>query len=332
MNKEKKKTYFLRANIFEGERLDKALALLCPELSRTQLKRLVEEGRVQLNRAPLASVSHKIRQDDLVVISIPAAKELSLEAEAIPLNIIYEDQDILVLNKPAGLVVHPGAGNETGTLVQALLHHCGEQLSGIGGVKRPGIVHRLDKDTSGLLVVAKNDTSHQHLMGQLKNKTMKREYVAFVLGCPLPLEGTIRGNIGRSYRNRQKMARLNQGGKEAITHYQVQEIFTPERGRESFAAKVLCSLETGRTHQIRVHLADSKHPVIGDPVYGNTQDNKVLKRLYEEKPNSQWQNKRQALHAQRLTLVHPRIGEEMMFEAPLPPDMQDLEESLKNDF
>lgn len=329
MSKEKRKTYFLRASIFEGERLDKALALLCPDLSRTQFKRLVEEGRVQLNHTPISSVSHKVRKDDLVMISIPEAKELSLEAEAIPLNIMYEDQDILVLNKPAGLVVHPGAGNETGTLVQALLHHCGDQLSGIGGVKRPGIVHRLDKDTSGLLVVAKNDANHQHLMGQLKNKTMKREYVAFVLGCPMPLEGTMRGNIGRSHRNRQKMARLSHGGKEAITHYQVQEIFMPERGREPFAARVCCALETGRTHQIRVHFAESKHPVIGDPLYGNTQANKVLKRLCETQPTSEWQNNRQALHAERLTLCHPRTGEEMTFEAPLPPDMQALEESLR---
>lgn len=305
-----------------GLRLDKALSDLHPDLSRARIQSLIAEGCVSLNDRPGITASTKVKEGDRVEVRIPPPVSSHMEAESIALDIVYEDEDLVVINKPAGLVVHPGAGNRSGTLVHALLHHCGDQLSGIGGVQRPGIVHRLDKDTSGLMIVAKTDSAHRHLAAQLSERTLKREYRALVLGVPVPLKGSIDRPLGRHPSNRQRMAITSKGGREARTHYHVIESF---RGS---CALVACRLETGRTHQIRVHMASIKHPLIGDPTYGppsNAVASALRKAGYEDDIiQAVTAFPRQALHACALSFVHPGSEEIMVFERPLPDDMDKL--------
>jgi 23S rRNA pseudouridine1911/1915/1917 synthase len=293
-----------------GLRLDKALADLLPELSRERLKSLIVEGQVTAQGRAL-NPSMKVMAGQAFAITLPPPEEAEAVAQDIPLNIVHEDADLMVIDKPAGLVVHPAAGNLDGTLVNALLHHCRGQLSGIGGVARPGIVHRIDKDTSGLLVVAKSDKAHEGLAQQFKAHSIDRLYAAIVYGIPQPGAGTIDTWIGRSDSDRKKMAVHREGrGKHAITHYRVLD-------RLRGAALVECRLETGRTHQVRVHMAHLGHPLIGDPVYGR--DRKGFKSILETLGF-----KRQALHAKRLGFIHPVTGQNLSFDSALPIDMQEL--------
>ena len=293
-----------------GLRLDKALAELLPELSRERLKSLIVEGEVTTDGRTL-NPSVKVAAGQLYAVNIPAPAEAEAIAQDIPVNIVHEDADLIVVDKPAGLVVHPAAGNLDGTLVNALLHHCRGELSGIGGVARPGIVHRIDKDTSGLLVVAKSDRAHEGLAQQFKAHSIDRLYAAIVYGLPQPSAGTVDTWIGRSDADRKKMAVHRQGrGKHAVTHYRTIE-------RLAGAALVECKLETGRTHQVRVHMAHLGHPLIGDPVY--SRDRKGFKTILET-----LRFKRQALHAKRLGFIHPLTGQKLSFDSALPTDMQEL--------
>jgi 23S rRNA pseudouridine1911/1915/1917 synthase len=287
-------------------RLDKVLAALVPEQSRSRLKVLIQQGQISVNGETCDDPSAKVSAGDEIALVIPEAEEAIPQPENIPLDVVYEDDDLLVINKAAGMVVHPGAGNQTGTLVGALLYHCGDTLSGIGGVKRPGIVHRLDKDTSGLMVVAKNDRAHHGLAAQLSERSLSRVYYALVWKEPVPLKGTINTAIGRHQTNRLKMAvRSRASGREAITHYFRQKSFGG--GMASF---VTCELETGRTHQIRVHMAAIRHPCVGDMAYGA--DPTLADRLGL---------RRQWLHAVRLGFEHPTKGEWVEFESPYPDDL-----------
>ncbi|ATP19118.1 RluA family pseudouridine synthase [Sphingobium yanoikuyae] len=293
-----------------GLRLDRALAELLPDLSRERIKALIVEGQIVSGGRSL-NPSMKVAVGQDYSITLPAPVALDAVAQDIPLDIVHEDADLIVVDKPAGLVVHPAAGNLDGTLVNALLHHCDGQLSGIGGVARPGIVHRIDKDTSGLLVVAKSDKAHEGLARQFKDHSIDRLYAAIVYGIPTPGSGTVDAWIGRSDADRKKMAVHREGrGKHAVTHYRVME-------RLRGAAMVECRLETGRTHQVRVHMAHLGHPLIGDPVYGR--DRKGFKSILETLGF-----KRQALHAKRLGFIHPVTEEPLAFDSPLPADMQEL--------
>lgn len=300
----------------ENMRLDKFLATEIKELSRNRIIRALNEtGARRLNdQTVIHEADYKVKAGERYVLTLPKARDADPCAQDIPLNILYEDDDLLVLNKPAGLVVHPGAGNADGTLVNALLAHCGDSLSGIGGVRRPGIVHRIDKDTSGVLVVAKNDFSHVRLSEQFSKHTVERVYQAFVWGIIPDAQGVISGNIGRSPTNRQKMAVVSNGGKHAVTHYRRLNVF----GKT--ASHIACILETGRTHQIRVHMAGIKHSLIGDQVYGVAPKNA---------PDFARYFPRQALHAGVLGFLHPRTNQKMMFEAPLPDDLKRLKEALE---
>ena len=258
----------------------------------------------------------KVKAGDVFQIVVPPAVEAEPAAEDIPLNIVYEDDDLLVVNKPAGMTVHPAAGAYSGTLVNALLFYCRDKLSGIGGVKRPGIVHRIDKETSGLLVVAKNDMAHKNLSEQFAEHSIERTYQAIVYGVPQPLSGTIEGNIGRSASDRKKMALVESGGKSAVTHYQTLQAF----GRA--VALVQCRLETGRTHQIRVHLSSRGHALVGDKVYVKNKKSELM--LPEPLKSEVNHFARQALHAKSLGFVHPRSKQWLQFDSQLPADMQNL--------
>ena len=295
-----------------GARLDKALAE-ASGLSRERVKALLGEGRITLDGQPAPGASAKAVAGAHFAIAVPPAAEAQAAPQAIPLTVVYEDDDLIVIDKPAGLVVHPAAGNPDGTLVNALLHHCGESLAGIGGVARPGIVHRIDKDTSGLLVVAKNDAAHEGLARQFADHSIERAYLAVVNGHPVPPAGTIDARIGRSDANRKKMAVLpaeTQRGKHAVTHYKTLKLMNN-------CALVECRLETGRTHQVRVHLASIGHALLGDPTYGrpHAKLRPVLSALGF---------RRQALHAAVLGFVHPISGESIRFESELPLDMREL--------
>ncbi len=304
-----------------GQRLDKFLAAQAPELSRTRIQSLVSEGQVSLNGAVWGSASHKLKADDHITINVPEARDDTPVAEDIPLDIVYEDDALIVINKPVGLVVHAGAGHADGTLVNALLHHCGDTLSGIGGVKRPGIVHRLDKDTSGLMLVAKTDKAHKKLSAQLSDRTLHRRYKALVWGAPVPRKGLVDAPIGRHPSNRQKMGVVHRNGREARTQYLLAEEYGP-------VSMVECTLETGRTHQVRVHMAHAGHPLLGDPLYGLARNGQVsrLKKggLPEELIPQVLDFPRQALHAAEIAFIHPLTDEEMWFESDLPEDMQAL--------
>lgn len=295
-------------------RLDKALAE-SSGLSRERIKALLAEGCVELDGSPVASPSAKVAAGASYAIAVPAPAAPAAVPQAIDLDVIFEDTDLIVVNKPAGMVVHPAAGNPDGTLVNALLHHCGAQggLSGIGGVARPGIVHRIDKDTSGLLVVAKSARAHEGLAAQFADHSITRTYRAICGGHPMPPAGRIETLIGRSDRNRKKMAVLDEGsnrGKRAITHYSTVQ-------RLDHCALIECRLETGRTHQVRVHLASIGHALIGDPVYGRTPA--PLRALLKDTGFT-----RQALHAATLGFIHPTSGERVEFHVPTPVDMQEL--------
>jgi len=295
-----------------GERLDKALAQ-ASELSRERVKALIAEGRVTLDGRQVAQPSVKAPDGARFRIDVPAAAPAEAAAQDIPLVVVFEDEHLIVVDKPAGMVVHPAAGNPDGTLVNALLHHCRGRLSGIGGVARPGIVHRIDKDTSGLLVVAKSDAAHEGLARQFAAHDLERAYVAVCNGHPRPPAGTISGRMGRSDSNRKKMAVLpddSSRGKRAVTHFKVMR----ELGGCSL---VECRLETGRTHQVRVHLSSIGHALLGDPLYGRP-DPRVREALKRLNFN------RQALHAAVLGFVHPLTGDKLRFTSDLPPDMKEL--------
>ena len=282
----------------EGERADVFLARALPELTRSAAQRLLEEGAVTREDGRSLKKNEKLKEGDVLLATLPEVKETELLPQDIPLDVRYEDDDVIVVNKPVGLVVHPAAGHEDGTLVNALLYHCGESLSGIGGEKRPGIVHRIDKDTSGLLIAAKNDRAHASLSAQLKDHSMYREYAAVAIGGFREDSGTVDAPIGRSRTDRKKMAIDRVGGRSAVTHWKVEERF-------SGYTYLTCRLETGRTHQIRVHLASIGHPLLGDSVYGGAR--------------KQWSGLAgQCLHARALTFTHPTTGERMTVTAPLP--------------
>ena len=297
-----------------GQRLDRALAAALPQLSRERLKGLMAEGAV-VDAAGNAArdPARKARGGETFTVAVPPARETGTPAQPIPLNVVFEDDHLIVVDKPAGLVVHPAAGNLDGTLVNALLHHCAGQLSGIGGVVRPGIVHRIDKDTSGLMVAAKTDTAHIGLARQFADHTIDRRYCAIVSGRPIPTAGRVDAPLGRSPSNRKKMA-IVASGKHAVTHY---HMVAPLRD----AALVECRLETGRTHQVRVHLASIGHPLLGDPVYARIkQAHRAVLELLSFR--------RQALHAVRLGFIHPVTSSALAFESEMPADMRALYDSL----
>ena len=308
------------AHVEKNVRLDKYLSLQSG-FSRTEVQRLIKNGNVFLNGNEIVDCAYEIKPNENFEMQLPAPVDAKSKPEDIALDIVYEDDDLLVINKPAGMVVHEGAGVFNGTLVNALLHHCGETLSGIGGVKRPGIVHRIDKETSGLLVVAKNDLAHVGLSEQFEKHSIERTYVAFVYGILNPMKGTVEGNIGRSKFDRKKMALLQTGGKKAVTHYETIEVFG------SVASMVRCRLETGRTHQIRVHLSSKGHHLIGDKVYkaNGLSGLKIPKELKDDITGFP----RQALHAATLGFIHPRTGKKLYFETPLPDDLCELLQKLR---
>ena len=315
-----------------GQRLDRVLAGALGDLSRSRLKRLIEDGHVRLagpsdtdgdtGGATIAEPSYRVKPGQTFAIFVPQAQLAVPAAQAIALDILYEDSDLLVLDKPAGLVVHPAPGNAEGTLVNALLHHCGDSLSGIGGVRRPGIVHRLDKDTSGLMVVAKNDRSHADLSAQFKARSVTRAYRALAWGRPLPAAGEIEGNIGRSARNRKKMAVLARGGRVALTRYRTL------RRLGAAASLIECRLATGRTHQIRVHLAHRGHPVIGDRIYGGGLTPARRAALDDGAAAAVAALDRQALHAWLLGFRHPASGGTLRFERDFPSELKRLTDLL----
>jgi 23S rRNA pseudouridine1911/1915/1917 synthase len=303
-------------------RLDKVLSVAFADLSRSRIQGLIEQGQVLINGKACDTSSKKLVIGDVVELNVPPPVAANPQAENIPLDIVYEDDDLLVINKPAGLVVHPGAGNYTGTLVNALLHHCGGSLSGINGVMRPGIVHRLDKETSGLMVVAKNDRAHKGLAAQLEDRSLSRIYHALVFKVPFPSKGVIDKPLARHYSNRLKMAVVNRGGKEARTHYHVEQKFGEA------CALIECQLESGRTHQIRVHMESIGHPLIGDPLYGpqkNGVSSALKKAGYDDKIVAEvLEFPRQALHAGHLAFTHPGMQTSLEFEIQAPKDMANL--------
>jgi len=303
-----------------GARVDKALAARLPELSRSRLQALIAEGRVTHAGRPLADGSARAQVGDYA-IDIPPPAPAEPEPEAIPLTVLYEDAQLIVIDKPPGLAMHPAPGSESGTLVNALLHHCGASLSGIGGVARPGIVHRIDKDTSGVVVAAKTDQAHQALSALFAAHDIERVYIALTRSAPRPARGTIEGALARSTHDRKKMALVKSGGRHAVTHYAVERLFGPPE--KPLAGRVSCQLETGRTHQIRVHLASRGAPCLGDPVYGAGSPAGPVRRAITEAGLQ-----RQALHAAVLGFRHPATGETLRFESPLPGDMARLEALL----
>ena len=316
-------------------RLDRVLAQHLAELSRSRLKALILAGQVSIGNAGVKGAlirdpAYHVARGDTITIDVPEAAPAEPAAEDIALDIVYEDGDIIVIDKPKGLVVHPAAGHETGTLVNALIAHCGASLSGIGGVRRPGIVHRLDKDTSGLMVVAKNDRAHQSLTEQFadhgRTGEMRRGYMALVWGVPNRQRGTVDAPIDRHPHAREKMA-VREGGREAITHWEIQETFNGRDGKP-VAALLACQLETGRTHQIRVHLAHIGHPLMGDGVYGPHFKTKAS-HLGPRAQTALAALGRQALHAYLLTLEHPKTGAILEWSSDLPADLAYLRHCLR---
>nr|WP_205790199.1 RluA family pseudouridine synthase [Microvirga makkahensis] len=315
-----------------AERLDRVLARLASDLSRSRLQALIREGQVTVDGAPVLDPGRKVSAGARITLQVPPPMPAQPQGEAMDLSIVYEDDDLIVIDKPAGLVVHPAAGHESGTLVNALIAHCGDSLSGIGGVKRPGIVHRLDKDTSGLLAVAKNDLAHQGLAEQFadhgRTGPLERLYLALVWGVPERKRGTVEAALARSQHNREKIAIVSDGnerGRYAITHYEVLE---PLPSANPVASLVQCELETGRTHQIRVHMAHIGHPLLGDAVYGSGFKTKA-NRLTQAQQQALAAVNGQALHAAVLGFEHPRTGEFLRFESPIPPNLAELLDALR---
>jgi 23S rRNA pseudouridine1911/1915/1917 synthase len=301
----------------EGARLDRLLAHRFADLSRTRLKRLIEEGRVVQNGIAVRDPSQRVRPGQTFVVLFPEVAQAAPAAQPLPLDIRFEDDHLIVVDKPAGLVVHPAPGNPDGTLVNALIAHCGASLAGIGGERRPGIVHRLDKDTSGLMVVAKTEAAHRVLSRDFAARRIDRAYAAFVWGVPCPAAGDIAGNIGRSAVDRKKMAVVGDNrGRPALTRYRVQRVFG------GMAALLECRLATGRTHQIRVHLAHRGHAVIGDPVYGTRAGRAAMRSGVAAAWIATFP--RQALHARRLGFAHPANGRPLSFDSALPADLHEL--------
>ena len=318
-----------------GQRLDRALARRAETdgvaLSRTRIRSLIEEGRVAVDGRAATDPGVKLREGQTVTLDVPAPADPEPLGENIPLAIVFEDEHLLVIDKPAGLVVHPASGHETGTLVNALIAHCGDSLSGIGGVRRPGIVHRLDKDTSGLLVVAKTDAAHQGLSllfaDHGRTLSLTRQYKAFLWGRPDRSAGMIDAAIGRHAHHRERMAVVRHDqGREAVTHWRIEEGFVSGSAPVTLVA---CELETGRTHQIRVHMAHIGHPLLGDPVYATGFKTKA-NHLTEKARAALDGLGRQALHAAKLGFSHPVTGEELMFESPLPEDLSNLAAILRS--
>ena len=291
---------------YMDERLDKFLSAVLPDQSRSYLQKIIKDGSVLVN-GKAQKASYRMEDQDEVLVDLPELKEPEIEAENIPLDILYEDDDLLMVNKPKGMVVHPSAGHLTGTLVNAVMYHCKDRLSGINGVMRPGIVHRIDMDTTGVLVICKNDKAHNHVAAQLKEHSITRKYRAIVHGVIKEEEGTVDASIGRHPVERKKMAAGVKNGKRAVTHYRVLQRFRNHTYIE-------CQLETGRTHQIRVHMASIGHPLLGDTVYGPAKNPLHLQG--------------QTLHAQVLGLIHPSTGEYLEVEAPLPEYFEKLLKSL----
>lgn len=286
----------------DGLRVDVFLAGCLPELTRSAVQRLLAEGSVTCGGAPVRK-NARTEAGAVYAVTLPEARPVETAAQDIPLDIVYEDGDVLVINKPKGLVVHPAAGHEDGTLVNALLYHCGDSLSGVGGERRPGIVHRIDRDTTGLLIVAKNDFAHQRLAAQLSDHTLRRTYECIVRGGFREDSGTVNAPIGRDPRDRKRMAVTEKNSREAVTHWEV-------IARYGQYTHLRCRLETGRTHQIRVHMAHIGHPLLGDLVYGHKRPEKGLSG--------------QCLHARALRFIHPRTGELVTFTCPLPGYFQDV--------
>ena len=311
-----------------GSRLDAALARAVPVFSRNRIKDLILAGSVAINGRTVTEPKYKLKLGEDVTLLAPEPIEAEPTPENIPLDILYEDDQLIVINKPVGMVVHPAPGNYTGTLVNALLYHCGDSLKGIGGVKRPGIVHRLDKDTSGVMVAAKTEQAHNHLAAQFadhgRTGPLHRAYLAFAWGRTQQAAGTVEASLGRDPNNRLKQA-VRKDGREAITHYAVEARF----GDEGWdITRIRCELETGRTHQIRVHMAHIGHPLVADLVYGSGFATKV-NRLPDAAKAAVSALGRQALHAAELGFEHPVSGEEMQFEAPLPADLEALEAAIE---
>lgn len=301
------KQYFEVASYQEEERLDRYLSEVFPEQSRSFFQKLIKDGHVRVNQVPQKS-NYRLKTEDIVEVAIPDAVPVQVEPEDIPLDILYEDEDLLIVNKPKGMVVHPAAGHSTGTLVNAVLYHCKESLSGINGEIRPGIVHRIDKDTTGSLIICKNDEAHRNIAEQIKEHSVTRKYVGIVAGHFKEESGTVEGAIGRHPVDRKKMAINERNGKPAITHYRLLETLKQSSYMEF-------SLETGRTHQIRVHMASISHPLLGDTVYGSQKNPYHLQG--------------QALHAQTIGFVHPTTGKYMEVSAPVPDYMEELLRKLR---
>lgn len=313
-----------------GLRLDRVLAAHLAHLSRSRLKTLILAGRVAIAGRTIRDPAVTVKSGDVVNVVLPPPEPAAPQGEAIPLNIVYEDEAIIVIDKPKGLVVHPAAGHAHGTLVNALIAHCGDSLSGIGGVKRPGIVHRLDKDTTGLMVVAKTDAAHRALAKQFAEKSqgpLVRGYLAFVWGAPSRPRGTVDAPIGRHPKVRDKQA-IRDGGRSAVTHWHVLERFAPAAAKAPVATLLDCTLETGRTHQIRVHLAHIGHPILGDTVYGTAFRTKAS-LLAPEASEALRALGRQALHAYLLTIKHPETGQILEFRSELPGDLRRLRDALR---
>lgn len=305
----------------QGERLDRFIAAHLAGVSRSRIKILIEDGAVTCNAVPSRTPAAPVRAGDAVRIDIPAPLPATPRGQAIPFPILHEDDDLIVLDKPAGLVVHPAPGNQEGTLVNALIAHCGDSLQGIGGERRPGIVHRLDKDTSGVMVAAKTEFAHHALSEAFAARDIERHYLALCWGAPQPAAGSVEGAIGRDPRERKRMAVVARGGRYALTHY------ATERRFGLGAALIACRLATGRTHQIRVHLAHAGHPIVGDPVYLRRKP-AAAAQIAEPARSLLLDFPRQALHAASLGFIHPRTGAALRFETPPPADFAALTDLL----
>lgn len=311
---------------YAGARLDRVLAAELNGISRSRLKQLIESGHVRRAGEVIAVPSAKVAPGETFEVTIPAPVDAVPVGQAMPLNILFEDEELIVIDKPAGLVVHPAPGNPDRTLVNALIAHCGNSLAGIGGVRRPGIVHRLDKETSGVMVAAKTAATHADLVAQFSARTVDRAYHAIVWGLPSPAEDEIKGAIGRHPKNRKKMAVRESGGKPALTRYKTLSVYGG-----GLASQLECRLATGRTHQIRVHLSHRGHPLIGDPQYGRTRGRgETVSRLESAKNQRIGAFKRQALHAYHLGFIHPKTGQHIDFNTNFPEDMSGLKAILES--